>query len=184
MDVARLLHEHSKLRSLSAALVALVSTNDPCDLDELARRRWDLARMVHMHLAYEERHLFAPLEADPRSDVRAAAMNAKRGVEQLHALYKDHVAHWKTDEIQKRWPEFQVAVRTMVKRMIVKIDREEADLFPLVANDVDADRGWKPGMRNWAGDGVALQPLFRDAAHRVDDASGEAAADPRAASRR
>ena len=62
MDVARLLHEHSKLRSLSAALIEMVSTTEPCAFEELARRRWDLSRMVHMHLAYEERHIFVPLK--------------------------------------------------------------------------------------------------------------------------
>ncbi|MEG3178677.1 hemerythrin domain-containing protein [Sphingomonas sp. RB3P16] len=183
MDVARLLHEHSKLRSLSAALVEVVSTTQACDFDELARRRWDLARMVHMHLAYEERQLFAPLAADLRPEVRAAAMKAKRGVEQLHGLYKEHVERWDADEIQKRWPEFQVAVRRMVGRMLMKIEHEEADLFPLVAKDVDVDRCWRPGMRNWAGDGVALQPLLTGGTLRVDDASAHAIARYPAASR-
>ena len=85
---------------------------------------------------------------------------AKRGVEQLHSLYKAHVEKWDAALVASKWPEFQAAVRTMVMRMIVKIDREEADLFPLIEADAQPGRNWQPGMRNWAGDGVALQSLI------------------------
>lgn len=167
MDVARLLRDHSKLRSLGADLVMLVSTAEPCNLDELALRRWDLARMVHLHLAYEERRLFNRVELDPRPDVRAAGIKAKQGVEQLHSLYKAHVERWGAEEVLNRWPEFQGAVRTMVARMVAKLDLEEVELFPLVANDEESDRGWQAGMRNWAGDGVALQPFIRGSVLQV-----------------
>ena len=180
MHIARLLSEHSKLRSLGADLVSLVSTAGPCDLAELACRRWNLARMVHLHLAYEERHVFHHLEADPRPDVRAASARAKRGVEQLHSLYQTHVERWTADEVVKRWPEFQAAVKTMVSRMIVKLDNEEVDLFPLVAQDGAVDRSWQPGMRNWAGDRVALQPLISGAV-RTQPQSFEAGKNPSAA---
>jgi hypothetical protein len=166
MHVARLLSDHAKLRSLGAGLLGLVSSAEPSDLAELARLRWDLARAVHLHLAYEERHLFHRLEADPRADVRTAAASAKRGVEQLHRSYQAHVERWSADEMMNRWPEFQTAVRTLVSRMIAAIDREEVGLFPLIAHDGEVDRAWRSGMRNWAGDGVALQPLFSGAAQQ------------------
>ena len=158
MQVTRLLSEHAKLRTLGAELVALVSTSEPCDLEELAQRRWNLARVVHMHLAYEERHLFARLEEDPRVEVRLANAKARRGVEHLHASYKRHVERWTAEEIVKGWAEFQGAVKTLVSRMIARIDQEEDNLFPLIARDHGVERKWRPGMRNWAGEGVALQP--------------------------
>lgn len=160
MNVDRLLHEHAKLRWLAADLLALVAVPKPCALDELARRRWELARTVHIHLAYEERQLFAPLEADPRSDVRAAAAMAKRSVERLHVAYTAHVERWTSDEVVGCWPEFQGAVKALVIRMIGCLDREEAQLFPLIADYEEPERRWQPGMRNWAGDGVALQPYI------------------------
>lgn len=164
MNVTRLLDEHSRLRVLGAELAGLVASAELCDLDELACRRWSLARMVHMHLAYEERHLFHRLAADPRADVHAAGARARRGVEQLHRSYKAHVERWTAEDIVRRWPEFQRAVRMMVSRMVDRIDLEEADLFPLVADDGETDRGWRPGMRNWAGEGVGLQPFINRAA--------------------
>lgn len=157
MKVDRLLHEHAKLRSLAADLLALVAVPEPCALDELAHRRWELARTIHMHLAYEERQLFAPLATDPRSDVRTAAAMAKRSVELLHAAYKAHVERWSSDEVVSRWPEFQGAVRALIIRMIGCIDREEALLFPSIAEHDEPERRWQLGMRNWAGEGVALQ---------------------------
>jgi hypothetical protein len=171
MHIARLLSEHAKLRALGADLVALVSSGEPCDLAELARRRWDLARMVHLHLAYEQRHLFARLENDPRNEVHLASAKAKRAVEQLHISYKSHVERWTAEEVVKRWPEFQAAVKTMVARMICKINREESDLFPLVASDAEGDRSWRPGMKNWAGEGVALQQYISGASNSVEFAA-------------
>lgn len=173
MRVARLLSEHSKLRSLGADLVELVSTKDVCDFNELARRRWDLARTVHLHLAYEERQLFTPLDADSRPHVRAAAAAAKHGIEQLHALYKAHVEHWGDQEITAHWGGFQVAVKVMVARMIAKLDREETDLFPWVADEDEVAGCWQPGMRNWAGDGVALKPLIEATGARQPMANGK-----------
>lgn len=82
--------------------------------------------------------MFCRLKGDPRPEVRAAGTNARRGVEQLHSLYKAHVERWDEEQVTNRWSEFQGAVRTMVLRMTRKIDHEEVDLFPLVAND---DRG-------------------------------------------
>ncbi len=164
MHIARLLNEHAKLRALGIDLVALVSSGEPCDLAELARRRWDLSRTVHLHLAYEQRHLFARLEDDPRNEVRLASAKAKRAIEQLHNSYKSHVERWTAEEVIKRWPEFQTAVTAMVARMICKIDREEIDLFPLVASDSEGYQSWRSGMKNWAGEGVALQQYISDAA--------------------
>lgn len=181
MLMDRLLHDHTKLRSLGADLVTLVSSPNRCDMSELARCRWDVARMVHMHLAYEERQLFAPLVTDPRPDVRAAAAEAKRGVERLHVSYREHVKRWNAQAVTDDWPRFQISVRKMVARMVDKLDREEADLFPLVAHDAEADRRWQPGMRNWAGDGVALRPFicgaaprYRPACHTSTNAHGRA----------
>lgn len=160
MLVPRLLREHCKLRSLGADLVAFISSTEPGDSVELARRRWELARMVHQHLAYEEQQLFSRLQSDPRTDVRAASARAKRGVEHLHSHYKTHVERWGPSEVAGRWSEFQLAAKTMVGRMMANIEREERDLFPLIADDVETGRNWHAGMRNWAGEGVAMQPLI------------------------
>lgn len=161
MPCARLLHEHMKLRALGAELVEFVSGPTPCDLALLADKRWELARMIHQHLAYEDRQLFQPLIADPNPEVSAKAQEGKRGIEHLHMRYKEHVEHWTADHVCAHWPQFQAAVRSLVTRMTLKLDREEQMLFPLVGeNPVILPRG-QPGARNWAGDGVALQPLIR-----------------------
>lgn len=160
MQVARLLNEHAKLRSLGGILVALVSSPEPCDWATLAKRRWELARMVHQHLAYEDRQLFQRLADDPRREFQEAAREGRRGIERLHSLYKTHVERWTETEVTADWPEFQAAVKTMVMRMTLKLDREEQDLFPLIAGEPELAPRWQPGTRNWAGDGMAMQPLI------------------------
>lgn len=161
MPCDRLLHEHIKIRSLSADLVDLVSSPTPCDLELLAGKRWELARVVHQHLAYEDRQMFQRLIIDPRPHVRAAALDGKRGIEQLHVLYKTHVDRWTAVELVAHWQEFQTAVKAMVRRTTIRMDSEERELFPLLdGNDKILPR-WQPGCRNWAGDGVAMQPLIK-----------------------
>ena len=164
MLIARLLNEHSKLRSLGAEMATLVANAEPCDLAELARCRWNVARSLHLHLAYEERHLFSRYETDPRPEVRLASAKARRRVDQLHALYKVHVERWNGKAIAAGWPHYQLAIRSMIARFIAMMDQEEAELFPLVAEDGESYLSWRPGMKNWAGEAVALQPHITGAA--------------------
>lgn len=183
MLISRLLNEHAKLRLLGADLVALIATAEPCDLNQLASGRWNMARMVHLHLAYEERHLFCRLESDSRAEVRAARAKAQRGVEQLHISYKSHVERWTADEMVNQWPAFGAAVNLLVARMIAMINREEVDLFPLIADDGETHRSWRPGMKNWAGECFALQPLIGGPAPSAERASGQRLAKPLSAPR-
>lgn len=158
MLINRLTREHDKLRLLGAELLELMETPTPCDPAELARRRWNLARMVHMHLALEERQLFASLASDLRPEVRVASAKARARVEHLHAHYAKHVEHWTAEAVTARWDLFQVAVRTLVRRMNSALAKEEEELFPLVPRPrVMSQDSRQLGLRNWAGDGIAMQ---------------------------
>ena len=57
----------------------------------------------------------------------------------------------------------------MITRFIAMMDQEEAELFPLVVDDRESDRSWRPGMRNWAGEAVALQPYITGAATEASE---------------
>ena len=161
MYIDRLLQEHHKLRDLGAKLADVVGVTQPCDLDELGCRRWDLARMVHQHLAYEEKQLCPRLENDPRPEVRTLAATHKMGIENLHNTYKVHIERWTNEEILSRWLEYQVAVLALVARMNARLDCEERQLFPALPREPAAERCWRPGTRNWAGDAIALQPMIQ-----------------------
>ncbi|MEO5938348.1 MAG: hemerythrin domain-containing protein [Sphingomonas sp.] len=160
MPCNRLPSEHIKIRLLSGELVDLVSSPTPCDSELLAAKRWELARVVHLHLAYEDRQLFQRLMVDRRAEVRAAALEGKRCIEQLHGLYRAHVERWTAGELVTHWQEFQTAVKALVRRMTLRMDSEERELFPLLNDEDEILPRWQPGARNWAGDGVA-QPLIQ-----------------------
>lgn len=157
MMLTRLLREHDKLRTIGADLAVLVSSSEPCDLDELAQKRCEMTRTVHQHLAYEERQVFRHLRDDPDPLTRRAVDDCVAGIEQLHIAYKAHVTLWTTREIAARWPDFQKAVKTLIIGMRMKLDREERELFPRVTEIGEPDARWRPGTRNWAGDGIAIQ---------------------------
>ncbi len=161
MMLTRLLREHDKLRTIGADLAVLVSSSEPCDLDELVQKRCEMTRMVHQHLAYEERQLFRRLRNDPDPASRRAVDDCATGIEQLHVAYKAHVAMWTVKEIAARWPDFQKAVKMLIIGMRMKLDREERELFPLVAETTEVGPRWLPGTRNWAGDGIEIQSAIR-----------------------
>ncbi len=117
--------------------------------------------MVHQHLAYEERQLFCRLDTDPRPSARAAALSARKAIEAMHACYKAHVERWTPAKVKSHWSEFQIAVKALAARMTHALDREESDLFPLMANEEALKPRWRPESRNWAGDGIALEPLIK-----------------------
>lgn len=169
MPVARLLREHAKLRTLGAELVVLVSGSVPCDLAILGTKRWELARTVHQHLAYEDRQLFQRLVDDPSAQVRIAARTARDSIERLHSLYKSHIEQWTAADVHERWPQFQAAVRTMVMRMTLKLDFEELALFPLIVDRAELPPRWQAGARNWAGDAMAMQPLISAVARKHEN---------------
>ncbi|MGY4395717.1 hypothetical protein ACVWZA_000878 [Sphingomonas sp. UYAg733] len=170
MMLTRLLREHDKLRSIGADLAVLVSSSEPCDLDELAQKRCEMTRTVHQHLAYEERHLFQHLRDDPDPASRRAVDDCVAGIEQLHIAYKAHVAMWTAKEIAARWPDFQIAVKTLIISMRTKLDREERLLFPLVTKTGELEPLWLPGTRNWAGDGITIQAAIRRSSAGCDAA--------------
>lgn len=160
---SRLQYDNAKLRALGADLAALVSTRSPCDPEQLARKRWELSRMVHQHLIYLERHIFRPLAEHPQPEVRKAVDAFKREIEQLHGAYKLHVETWRAPDVAARWEEFQAAVKAMVVRMKLRLDREERELFALAPDAPDPGATWQPGMRNWAGDALLFQAAIRAA---------------------
>lgn len=159
--LTRLLRDHDKLRAIGADLAVLVSSREPCDSEELMQKRCEMTRTVHRHLAYEERQLFRRLRDDPDPLSRRAANDCMAGIEQLHIAYKAHVAMWTAKEIAARWPDFQKAVKMLIIGMRIRLDREERELFPLIAGTEELGSPWLPGTRNWAGDGIAIQSVIK-----------------------
>ncbi|QNA85342.1 hemerythrin domain-containing protein [Sphingomonas sp. So64.6b] len=170
MMLTRLLREHDKLRTIGADLAVLVSSGEPCDLDELVQKRCEMTRTVHQHLAYEERQVLRRLRDDPDPLTRRAVDDCVAGIEQLHIAYRAHVTMWTTRDIATRWPDFQKAVKTLIIGMRMKLDREERLLFPLVTGIGEPDSHWRPGTRNWAGDGIAIQAAIRRSSAVCDPA--------------
>jgi hypothetical protein len=161
--IDKLCNQHRLLRAFVTEILDLVSLQAPCDQQKLAEARWRVARMLHQHLAAEERLVYRPLERDPRPEVALLAHAFRRELDDSYARYEQHLDHWTYDRIRTDWLTYRTAVRHMAAFLFARMDREEAELFPLL--NAEPDIGMRtPGDRNWAADGLAVREKIAQAA--------------------
>lgn len=161
--IDKLRHQHRLLRGFATEILGLVCRDTSCDLQKLAEARWRFARMLHQHLAAEERTIYRPLERDPRPDVALLAQSFRRELDDAYTRYEQHVDYWTHDRIERDWLTYRAAERHLAAFFFARMDREEAELFGLVNPSPDiAIR--TPGDRNWAAHGLAVRDKIAQAA--------------------
>lgn len=161
--IEKLYQQHRILRGLAAELLGLVSRDTPCDGRKLADARWRLARMLHQHLAVEERLVYRPLERDRRPEVAILAQSFRRELDDAYARYGQHLDHWTVEAIRSDWTGYRSAVGHLARFYEDRMEREEAQLFPLINSDPHICIR-TPGDRNWAADGLAAREKIELAA--------------------
>lgn len=161
--IAKLCSQHQQLRQMGRELLALVDRPEPCDRLVLASRRWQLARKILQHLVLEERCVNGPLERSARPKISILAASMKVELEAGHAGFEQHLARWTPEAIESDWNGYRTAVRHLVDFMFDRMDREEAELYPLVNPHADI-AARSPGDRNWAADGWAMREKIECAA--------------------
>jgi hypothetical protein len=161
--IDKLCNQHRLLRSFVTEILGLVSLPAPCNQQKLAEARWRVARMLHQHLAAEERFAYRPLERDPRPDAALLAHAFRKELDDSYMRYEQHLDYWTSERIQNDWFMYRTAVRHMAAFLFARMDREEAELFPLL--NAEPDIGMRtPGDRNWAAEGLAVREKIAQAA--------------------
>lgn len=138
------------------AAVTVLCDRDSCpDPDQpLMAMRWAVARTLVEHIAFEETHLLAPMEAseDVTMKVRAAAIIAGQ------ATFKDemiaHVFRWPAEQVHKDWPGFRRAMAEAHRLITERIAWERRVLIPAI-KELNGRTGTP--KRNWARDVWAVK---------------------------
>lgn len=153
----RLLEDHARIRDVCAELLALVSADQPCAAETLADCRWRLASQVLRHLPIEDRHVFQRLERhpDPAAVARTERFKAERDM--IYGAFQRHSDTWTSETVPGRWTEYRSQARRLIGLLLTRIDREERELYPLIAGAPDKEPERRPDDKNWAGDSWQLK---------------------------
>ena len=159
----RLIADHAAIRAIAEGFGALLTPDAPPDITPIATCRWDLTRAILQHVAFEDRYAFLPLERDPRPHVAAAAQRFKRELEAIQASFEGHMDRWSSDATLRHWPEYQQVALSQNKVLFDRMRREEAELFPFIADNAEIASGAPPppAKRNWARAAWDLQDALK-----------------------
>lgn len=125
-----MLAQHRELRALASDYRDEVAKTVP-DLAALGKCRWTLARLISAHLAYEATHLYPALA---KCGEKATATRDRMASEigQLTAALGEHVRSWTVASIETEWASYRRSSRQLIDRLVARMDREEAELYPLL----------------------------------------------------
>jgi hypothetical protein len=125
-----MLAQHRELRTLAADYRRELDRAIP-DLAALGKCRWTLARLISAHLAYETTHLYPAVQ---RIGPQPAALGDRMASEigQLTAALGEHVRSWTVASIETDWARYRRASRQLIDTLCARMDREEAELYPLL----------------------------------------------------
>lgn len=153
----RLLDDHDRTREACAELLALIGRDQPCPPELLADCRWRVASLVLRHLPVEDRHVYQRLESHPDAAAVACAERFKEEREVIYGAFQRHSAMWTPETVAAGWEEYRSQARRLINLLLARLDREERELYPLLAGAPETTPVRRPDDRNWAGDGWTLR---------------------------
>ena len=131
-EMRRLRAEHAALATLSGFLIELVAAPEPPRQTELAAVRGMFRDTLVRHLKCEDWILYPRLKAS--GDVELQRL-AREFVGEMGHLAEDFIAydtHWTEVTIAHDWSGFCTETETILDAIGMRIEREEADLYPAV----------------------------------------------------
>lgn len=153
----RMLADHARLRVCADRLEALVSSPALPDMGTLAAARWDLGCTMMQHLAFEDRHLYAHLEQDPRDHVRRTAASFQQELTSSFGPYAEHAKQWTPERIAQAWDQYRAQAGALIQALRARITREEEELYPLVRESGIDTRASALPTRNWTREAFAIK---------------------------
>lgn len=158
----RLLRDHVVMRDKGDALLRLLDQPEPPAPESLAAARWQLSSYMMQHLAFEDRHLYAKLMSDARAHVQETGRRFQSEAVELFGGYAESAQHWTPDRIAADWDGFRSMGRSRMHILYARIEREEAELFPLASSaSIDMVSQGLP-TRSWARDAFSIKDAIVD----------------------
>lgn len=163
----RLLHDHAIMREKGEALLGLCDRSDPPPADLLADARWQLSSFIMRHLALEDRQLYSKLLNDDRSHVREIGRRFQADLAALFDGFAEGAVHWTPERIAADWENFRSSARQRVHGMLTRLDREEAELFPLAYDAAIDLAAYGVATHNWARDAFSIKDAMTQETDRA-----------------
>ncbi len=130
MDVTELKRQHDEISRVATQLSEAVGDeNAP---RQVARLRWQLARLLMTHLALEDRLLYPAAMHSSHDEARRTAMTMQQEMGDLAAHFSSYMTAWSDDRILREWPTFCAQTRAVLAALGDRVDCENRILYPLV----------------------------------------------------
>ena len=136
-EMRRLRAEHAALATLSGFLMTIVAAPVPPRPTELASVRGMFRDTLVRHLKCEDWILYPRLKASGDADLQQLASEF---VGEMGHIAEDFIAYdtrWTEAQIAADWPGFCAETEAVLDAIGMRIEREEADLYP-AAEQLDA----------------------------------------------
>ena len=123
--------EHRRLLALVRQLSRVVARPEPPQQVALFELRSELAATLIAHLKSEDWALYPELFRHPDKAVAATARRFNDEMGGLASAFAVYSNRWTTMTIQSNWSGFCSESRAIIDALTRRINREEADLYPL-----------------------------------------------------
>lgn len=153
----KILRDHAILRERGENLIALLELKEMPDAKLLAEVRWQLSSHVMQHLALKDRCLYTKLLNDPRAHVRTLGEMFHRELTDMYVQYSEQGKYWTQERVAANWEAYRHPAKARVLAMFARVDREEAELLPLVRNAAIDITTQVPHSSNWTREAFAIK---------------------------
>ena len=138
MDVQKLYGQHRAIGRLTSHVIGLASEvhtrEDAVDVRLVLER---LDRVLGLHLEVEDLELMPALMASADMRTRAVIADCIEDVGGVSEAWRDYLTVWPVDAIHREPERFRAATGSLMEALAHRCDREERELYPLVATAMD-----------------------------------------------
>ncbi len=129
MRASELIEEHNIIKGLMAQLRAASGGRNA---EELSALRWKINRILLAHLAKEDRLVYPALISSDNRDTASMAHLISAEVGDLADKWRHYLSYWTVSRIREDGDAFGAQTIAVEQALLARIEREEADLFPLL----------------------------------------------------
>lgn len=138
MDFQKLYGQHRVIVRLTSHVIGLANelrTREDAVEVRLVLERLD--RVLGLHLEVEDLELMPALMANADMRTRAVIADCIEDVGGVSEAWRDFLSVWPVDAIHREPERFRAATGSLMEALAHRCDREERELYPLVAVRMD-----------------------------------------------
>lgn len=146
MRASELIEEHKIVKGLMAQLCVASGGRNA---EEVSALRWKINRILLAHLAKEDRLVYPALISSGDRDTASTAHLISAEVGDLADKWRHYLSYWTVARIREDGEAFRAQTVAVEQALLARIEREEAELFPLLQS-TPSDNPGRSGRVNAA----------------------------------